>query len=175
MNQSSTKLQSQAARALIRFPAVQYFEPRPKAETPVTKILVGDWNEAFNVTVGRRWPRYENYVPGGLLDHAGQHFRIIGLLNWEPCPWWLLPLDWFCGMLPLIGPFELDPLLEGPEQLTLEEFKQRLCKLVGRERNLHSGGEVGYRGLQKRIRDAPDYERCICALYGRALYSHEQI
>jgi hypothetical protein len=71
--------------------------------------------------------------------------------------------------------YELDPVLEGPEQLTLDDFKQRLCKLVGRERNLHTGGDVGYRGLQKRIRAAADYEGCIFVLYGNAMYSDERI
>lgn len=71
--------------------------------------------------------------------------------------------------------YELDPILERPERLTLDGFKHRLCKLVGRERNLHSGGEVGYRGLQKHIRAASDYEGCIFAIYDKAMYFDERI
>jgi hypothetical protein len=166
---------SLTARARINFPAIRYFEPHPRAETRVTKYLVRDWNEAFVRNYRWRWPSYESYVPGGILDHTGQHFMITALKNWKPCPWWLKPLDWTIGVFSVIGPWELDPVLKGPEQLPLDEFKERLCKLVGRERNLHSGGEVGYRGLQKRIRAASDYERCIFAIYGKAMYSDERI
>jgi hypothetical protein len=71
--------------------------------------------------------------------------------------------------------YELDPILEGPEQLTLDAFKERLCKLVGREQGLHSGAEVGYRGIQHRIRATPDYERCIFAIYNKAMYSDNRV
>jgi hypothetical protein len=168
-------LLSQTARAKIKFPAVQYFEPRRKAETPVTNYLVRDWDETFTRNHNHSWPRYEDFVPGGILDHTGQHFKIIGLRNWRPPPWFLIPFEWIRAAMILYRRYELDPILEGPEQLTLDDFKERLCKLVGRERGLHTGGHVGYRGMQKLIRAAPDYERCIFAIYDKAMYSDERI
>jgi hypothetical protein len=168
-------LSNRTARVKINFPAVRYFEPELNAKPAVTNFLVRDWDEAFVRNFRWRWPSYESYVPGGLMDSSGQHFVIAGLRNWKPCPWWLKPLDWTIGVFLVLGPYELDPILEGPEQLTLDDFKERLCKLVGRERGLHTGGHVGYRGMQKLIRAAPDYERCIFAIYDKAMYSDERI
>jgi hypothetical protein len=141
----------------------------------VTKLLVRDWGDAFTHNSHHIWPRYNDYGPGRILDHTGQHFRIVGLRNLHPPPWYLVPFRWIEMAMIFYRSYELDPILEGPEQLALDDFKQRLCKLVGRERNLHSGGEVGYRGLQKRIRASPDYEGCIFALCGKAMYSDDRI
>lgn len=168
-------LSNQTARARISFPAVKYFEPRPKAHRRFTQILVRDWDEAFTRNHNHSWPRYEDYVPGGLLDHRGLHFKIVGLRNWRPPPWYLAPFELIRAAMIFYRRYELDPILEGPEQLTLDAFKERLCKLVGRERGLHSGAEVGYRGIQQRIRAAPDYERCIFAIYNKAMYSDNRV
>jgi hypothetical protein len=46
---------------------------------------------------------------------------------------------------------------------------------VGRERGLYTGSHVGYRGLQKLIRAASSYERCIYEMYGDAMYSDQRI
>jgi hypothetical protein len=112
-------LSSQTARAQIKFPGIRYFEPRPRAETPVTNLLVRDWDEAFTRNWIHTWPRYESYVPGGILDHTGQHFKLTGLRNWRPPPWFLVPFEWIRMSMIFYRPYELDPFLDGPEQLTL--------------------------------------------------------
>jgi hypothetical protein len=105
------------------------------------------------------WQPRERHIPGGILDSAGQHFRILDLTGWydkpERVPAWLMEL-----VTLLFTRVRL--VLERPEQLNLHEFKEKICAIVRRGRE-HK--------VQKSVRLAGSYEECIHALFPASFQS----
>jgi hypothetical protein len=147
----------------ISFPAIQYFEPGLTRPIVVQK-LVKSWPEVVNH--GSRWPLRRFWVPGGILDSEGKQFIIQDILNISTMPFFLKPFDALFGSVWYLGRFEAELIISEPKQLTLEDFRDLLARLVGRERSFHAGQGVGYKKYQQLIRKAPTYAAAIVALYG---------
>lgn len=144
----------------IRFPAIQYTLADRKTGARSTSTLLENSGELHRAG---RWPRKEWYVPGGILDSDGHDIPIIDLANWRPIPTVLRPIDYFFGGLIAGGHYRVDYVFGEPMQLALQEFKNRLCQLLAKERRSHSGG-VGFRARQRDVQAATTFEEAVRAV-----------
>lgn len=137
--------------AKIEYPAVRYCEPF--SEHRFTHLLLKTEDDFLVWRRSAEWPEKGMYIPGGILDSSGQHFRFIGFHNWRSKPNFLP--GWISTLL--LGPVRLEPIFKFEGTLSLEEFKNIWCKHVLRSYQ---------RGDKRLIMSGNSYNECIRAVYG---------
>jgi hypothetical protein len=116
-----------AVNANISFPAIWYFNHKD-----TNKPFCGTVNtlgQLLGKDIGR-WPKLRMWVPGGICDRTGQHFLFNAVTNLPSIPWWLKPFDPIVGSAWYLKNWEADIDLDGPYQMTLDEYKSKVCGLV---------------------------------------------
>ena len=110
-----------------------------------------------------KWPQVNRIVPGGLLDCAGFDIPIVGLRNWSPIPVWLKPLDAIFGSFLLFRHYRVEFVYGEPRKLSLDEFKEKLCKLLHQQRASFVGSGISYQKCRTDVQRAATYKDALFA------------
>jgi hypothetical protein len=155
-----------AVSAKVSFPAVQY------STLPNSKKFVHGHVLSMDELTKRTghyttWPKLRFWVPGGIYDCTGQHFVFRDVRNIPKMPFWLKPFDRLFGSGWFLKTWEADLVIDEPIQLSLEEFKIKLCALAGT--TMVQG--ITRKKLKELIMSAQSYNEVIYVMCGADAFS----